>query len=241
MNNENNLNRESSWLNKISFGKILVWLIVLAIIVYGVNLLVGTSNSKKTNKKNKLESCGLIVHPTRTCIESIMKMDTKLKNRIIEEKKENLNVTPIQFDIVHENMTGNNTMKYILDSDENGNVFLGFWEDMVKRWTAVPVENRYYIKYNDKYLVLNDNKNALLKDFSDELQEYMIWNLVPFKDKLKQNYDCENDLYFIENNVENNSNVFYHEKTKSYLSVNNNGIVVGIIYPNSDSLLKTEF
>jgi hypothetical protein len=164
--------------------------------------------------------------------------------KVVQEEKKG--IEKMNFDIVYDSPKYNdnsNSMKYMMDSDELGNVFLGFWEDLNKRWTAESIKNKegkYYIKYDDKCLMLNDSNKVGLKDYSKEMEEYMMWNLVPFKDELKKNYSNENDLYFIDNNIDTQSNVLYNDKTKSYLSVNNSGDIMGVIYPNSDTLLKTE-
>ena len=248
------IKKESTdWMYYLSVFLIILILILVGFIIWQV-FFVYPSEAKIQNKdiQNKLqaqkeEQMRVEKQMLEQKLEQEKKrneeQEMKLTQEMEEQKKE---PEKMNFDIVYDSpkyKDNNNSMKYMMDSDELGNVFLGFWEDLNKRWTAESIHNKegkYYIKYDDKCLMLNDSNNVALKDYSKEMEDYMTWNLVPLKEELKKNYSNENDLYFIDNNINTPSNVLYNEKTKSYLSVNNSGDIMGVIYPNSDTLLKTE-
>lgn len=239
----------TDWLYYLSIFLILLILILLGYILWQVffapqnqEVKVIIQDQVKSDKEEQIRKEKQMLED-QLAQEKLKNEEMKVNQEIQEQKKE---PEKMNFDIVYDSpkyKDNNNSMKYMMDSDELGNVFLGFWEDLNKRWTAELINNKegkYYIKYDDKCLMLNDSNNVALKDYSKEMEDYMTWNLVPFKEELKKNYSNENDLYFIDNNINTPSNVLYNEKTKSYLSVNNSGDIVGVIYPNSDTLLKTE-
>jgi hypothetical protein len=242
---------ETDWVYYLSVFLIVLILILTAYIIWHVFFV--------TPKQVEFENNAVLQDQLRAQKESQLLNEKKmLEDKLQQEKKRNeeqeMKIMQVQeqkkepekmnFDIVYDSpkyKDNSNSMKYMMDSDELGNVFLGFWEDLNKRWTAESMNNgKYFIKYDDKCLMLNDSNNIALKNYSKDMEDYMTWNLIPFKDELKKNYSNENDLYFIDNNINTPSNVLYNEKTKSYLSVNNSGDIMGVIYPNSDTLLKTE-
>ena len=129
-------------------------------------------------------------------------------------------------------------VKYILDVDTNLNTFIGFWQDSNKRFTLVNIDDkRYYVKYGDMYLSLKDNKPDIVDTPTHECE----WMLFSYNYILKQDLYDENELYFVDNNIEDNVYILYNKSCKRYLSVNKHNDVVGVINPDSYNLLCLEF